>query len=91
MHPLACADLAASVGAAVLAAIIFGTLYFGREVFIPIALAILLSFVLAPIVRQLQRLHVPRGFSVVGVVLLAFLVIFISWWADRDPTHRARR
>jgi predicted PurR-regulated permease PerM len=41
------------VAAAVVAAIIVGTLYFGREVFVPIALAILLSFVLAPLVGLL--------------------------------------
>jgi predicted PurR-regulated permease PerM len=29
-------------------------LYFGREVLVPIALALLLSFVLAPLVRRLQ-------------------------------------
>ena len=52
------------------------TLYVGREVFVPIALAILLSFVLAPLVRVLQDWRVPRVFSVIGVVLLAFLVIF---------------
>src|SRR5579871_6758039 len=59
-------------GAAVVVAIIIGALYFGREVFVPIALAILLSFVLAPVVRALQRLHVPRGLSVGAVALLAF-------------------
>ena len=42
------------VAGAVIAAIIIGTLYLGREVFVPIALAILLSFVLAPLVRLLQ-------------------------------------
>ena len=61
--------------AAVLVAIIVGMLYFGREVFVPIALAILLSFVLAPAVRLLQQWHIPRVVSVVGVVLLAFLLI----------------
>jgi predicted PurR-regulated permease PerM len=63
-------------GVAVVTAIIIGALYFGRELFVPIALAILLSFVLAPLVRVLQRWHVPRGLSVVGVVFLAFLSIF---------------
>jgi predicted PurR-regulated permease PerM len=64
------------VAAAVLAAVIVGAIYLGREVFVPLALAILLSFVLAPLVRFLQTWHVPRGLSVVGVVLFAFLVIF---------------
>jgi predicted PurR-regulated permease PerM len=64
------------VSTAVVVAIIIGTLYFGREVFVPVALAILLSFVLAPLVRMLQRWQVPRGLAVVGVVLLAFVSIF---------------
>src|SRR5258705_5948992 len=51
-------------------------LYFGREIVIPIALAILLSFVLAPLVGLLQRTHVPRGIAVVSVVILAFALLF---------------
>ena len=47
-----------AVASAVIAAIIIGTLYFGREVFVPIALAVLLSFVLAPLV--LTRRHPNR-------------------------------
>ncbi len=69
-------NLVKGVAAAVLAALIVATLYLGREVFVPIALAILLSFVLAPLVRVLQDWRVPRALSVIGVVLLAFLVIF---------------
>lgn len=64
------------VGAAIIATIIIGALFFGREVFVPIALAILLSFVLSPLVGLLQRWHIPRGLSVVSVVLLAFMSIF---------------
>jgi predicted PurR-regulated permease PerM len=65
-----------SAAGAVVAAIIIGALYFGRDVFIPVALAILLSFVLAPLVRLLQRAHIPRVPSVILVVLLAFASIF---------------
>jgi predicted PurR-regulated permease PerM len=65
------------VASAVIAAMIIGTLYLGREVFVPIALAVLLSFVLAPLVRLLQRCRIPRGLAVVGVVLLAFVSIFM--------------
>ncbi len=42
----------------------------------PVALAILLSFALASPVSALQRLKVPRGIAVVGVVLFAFAIIF---------------
>src|SRR5262245_13386959 len=65
-----------SVAGAVVAAIIIGALYVGRDVFIPVALAILLSFALAPPVRLLQRAHVPRAVSVLMVVVLAFASIF---------------
>ena len=64
------------VAGAVVAAIIVGALYVGREIFIPIALAILLSFALAPLVRMLQRLRLPRAAAVLLVVLFAFAGIF---------------
>ena len=51
-------------------------LYLGREVFVPMALAILLSFVLAPLVRLLQNLRLGRALPVFVVVLLAFAAIF---------------
>src|SRR5712672_1861930 len=68
--------LLSAVATAILAFIIITTLYFGREIFVPIALAILLSFVLAPLVGSLQRILVPRGLAVVSVVILAFSLIF---------------
>jgi len=68
--------LLSAVATAILAVIIIMLLYFGREIIIPIALAILLSFVLAPLVGALQRVRVPRGLAVVGVVLIAFAFIF---------------
>jgi len=68
--------LLSAVAIAVLAFIIITTLYFGREIFVPISLAILLGFVLAPLVASLERIRVPRGIAVVGVVIFAFAVIF---------------
>ena len=58
----------------VLAAVIAG-LYFGREVLVPIALAILLSFVLAPLVGALRRLHLGRVAPVFLSVFLAFAIL----------------
>ena len=68
--------LLSAVATAILAAIVIMVLYFGREIIIPIALAILLSFVLAPLVGLLQRLRIPRGLAVVSVVTIAFALIF---------------
>ena len=56
-------------------ALVVTALYVGRAVFIPIAIAILLSFVLAPLVRLLRRWRVPRVPSVGLVVLLAVAVL----------------
>ena len=58
-----------------LAVVVVAALYFGREVLVPVALAVLLSFVLAPLVRLLQRWYVPRSLAVIAVVLIAFAVI----------------
>jgi predicted PurR-regulated permease PerM len=59
-----------------LAVVIVGCVYIGREVLVPMALAILMSFVLAPPVDFLQRWYVPRSAAVIGVVLLAFAGVF---------------
>ncbi|MGW5959034.1 AI-2E family transporter [Methylorubrum thiocyanatum] len=62
--------LTLAVGVVVIAA-----LYYGREVFIPLVLAILLSFVLAPVVSFLRRIHLGRVPSVIIAVLLALGII----------------
>ena len=54
------------------AVVIIGFLYFAQEVLVPIALAILLSFVLAPLARLLQRYWIPRTIAIFATVLLAF-------------------
>jgi hypothetical protein len=43
---------------------------------VPIALAVLMSFVLAPLVGLLRRLYVPRIAAVLLVVLVAFTAVF---------------
>lgn len=65
----------ASLMTLVVAGVVVATLYLAREVLIPITLAVLLSFVLAPAVARLRRLGAPKGLSVLLVVLLALGVI----------------
>ena len=60
----------------IVAVVVIAALYFGREVLVPIALALILSFILAPLVRFLQRFYLPRIAAVLVVVLLAFSTIF---------------
>jgi predicted PurR-regulated permease PerM len=59
----------------VVGVVVVAALYVGRDVFIPIVLAILLSFVLAPLVGLLRRVHVPRAPAVIIAVLVALGVI----------------
>lgn len=51
------------------------TLYVAREVLVPIALAILLSFMLAPMVRLLRRVRLGRLAATMLAVVLALAVI----------------
>ncbi|MER8395352.1 AI-2E family transporter [Mesorhizobium sp. M1340] len=50
-------------------------LYFGREVFLPIAIALLLTFALVPMVSALKRAGIPRLPAVIASVLGAFTVL----------------
>jgi predicted PurR-regulated permease PerM len=58
------------------ALLVGAVLYFGRELLIPLVLAVLLSFVLAPVTRLLRRAHLPRAAAVLVAVALAGAVIF---------------
>ncbi len=64
------------LGLLAVAVVVITALYFARDVFVPLALAILLSFALGPVVMKLRRWHFGRVPSVIVTVLLAFLVIF---------------
>jgi len=47
-------------------------LYFGKDIFVPFALALLLSFALAPLVLWLRRLKLPKVVAIAVAVSLAF-------------------
>ncbi len=61
---------------AIVGFIIIVGLYFGQVVLVPLALAVILSFVLAPLVRLLKRAGLPNTPAVVLVVAVAFSLIF---------------
>jgi predicted PurR-regulated permease PerM len=68
-------------------AIVVAALYFGREVLLPLALAILLSFVLTPPLIALRKIKVPRVLAVSLVVATAFGIIFaLGWMMSREAT-----
>jgi predicted PurR-regulated permease PerM len=73
--PIDQAELLEKVATLITLALVITALYVGRAVFIPIAIAVLLSFALAPLVRLLRRWRLPRVASVGLVVLLAFAIL----------------
>jgi predicted PurR-regulated permease PerM len=61
-------------------ALIVAILYVAYAIFVPLALAVLFTFLLSPIVSRLEHWHVRRTPAVVGVVLVCcFIVVFIGW------------
>src|SRR4030042_2979667 len=60
--------------------IVITGLYVGRGVLLPLAFAILLSFVLTPALLFLRLLTVPRVLGVTIVVARAFALIFPLGW-----------
>ena len=47
-------------------------LYCGQSILIPIVMAILLSLLLGPLVRSLQKIGIPKSAAVLGVVVVAW-------------------
>src|SRR3954468_7911190 len=71
----------------VLAAVV-GILYLAREILIPLALAILFSFLLAPAVRRLEHWRLGRALATVVVVLLSVaLFAGIAWFAGNQAVN----
>ncbi|MBN9266980.1 MAG: AI-2E family transporter [Hyphomicrobium sp.] len=56
-------------------ALVVTALVLGKAIFIPLAIAIIIAFILAPLVRQLAARGVPQPVAAVGVLLLALLLI----------------
>jgi predicted PurR-regulated permease PerM len=55
--------------------VVVAALYFGQTVLVPIALAILFSFWLAPLVHRLEQLKLPRAIAVLATVAVVFGVL----------------
>lgn len=61
----------------VIAAVIVAALYLGRELFVPLAVSVLLAFSLSPVVRFMTRkLRLPRSLAVTATGLMTFAGLF---------------
>ena len=70
--------------------ILIAGLYVAREVLLPLALAILLSFVLTPPLLMLRKIKVPRVLAVGLVVAVAFgFILGLGWLMSREATKLA--
>ncbi|MGH7558393.1 MAG: AI-2E family transporter [Gemmatimonadota bacterium] len=79
--------------------LVFYTLYFARDFVLPVVLALLLTFLLAPVVRGLNRLRVPETIAA-GMVILGLLstVVYGTYslsgpaagWIERAPQGMRR-
>ena len=56
-------------------ALVLAGLYLAQEVLVPLALAILLSFLLTPLVQMFERWRFPRGLAVAVTVAIAFGIL----------------
>jgi predicted PurR-regulated permease PerM len=77
--------------------VVVAALYFAQEVLIPLALAILFSFLLGPLVRMLERRGFGRVPAVAIVVLAALGIVTVLTWittvqvinlVDRAPEYQ---
>jgi predicted PurR-regulated permease PerM len=74
--PLASGKAVASAGTRIVNGMaVVALLYFGREILIPITLALILGLLVAPLVRQLKRLGLGPVTSVLGAVCVLSLVL----------------
>lgn len=72
--------------------VVTAVLYFARDVLIPLALAVLLAFLLAPAVRRLERWKLGRVLSTAIVVALGFSFIGgVSWIGGRQAVSFAAK
>ncbi len=65
-----------SAAGMIVAALLIAALYVGRDLLIPLALAGLLSFVLAPLVRILSNRGIPHSLSVALVISVVLSALF---------------
>lgn len=64
----------------VIAVVAIAVLYLAKILFLPLAFAVLFAFLLAPLVSQLERIHLPRQLSSLVVILgFATLLGFAGW------------
>jgi predicted PurR-regulated permease PerM len=60
--------------------LVIASLYWAQAVLIPVAISILLTFLLSPVADSLERLGLGRVFSVILIVIVAFSFLIAVGW-----------
>lgn len=63
------------------------TLYFAREFLLPITFAVLLSYLLSPVVRTLARLHIPPPLGALVIILALVAIVGIGGYELSGPVE----
>ncbi|MES2571093.1 MAG: hypothetical protein V4710_13685, partial [Verrucomicrobiota bacterium] len=87
----AATDALVGIWTVVLSAFVIAFLYFGREVLIPMALATLLTFMLAPLVTRVERWAGRIGAVLIVVALLLGLLGGTGWMLTRQALDLAAK
>ncbi len=75
----------------VVGVVVVGTLFWAQAVFIPVALAGFLTFLLSPLVNRLRQRGLPRTPSVIAAVLIAAAILGgIGWLVTTQITSLLR-
>lgn len=70
------------------AVVCVAALYFGREVLIPITVAILLTILLSPVASRLEKHHFGKSLSALTVWLASMILIaFVGWLVVNQGIH----
>src|SRR6202045_1970216 len=86
--PLAIRDRALGI---IATATLLALLYFARDVLVPITLAVILSLMIAPLVRALRRIGLGQTLSVLAAVLvLAFSFAAVAGVIGSQVVHMAQ-
>src|SRR5208282_6694784 len=78
--------------------VVIAGLYFGRQVLVPLALAVVLAFLFTPVVEWLQKHHFGRVPAVLSILFLAFTLVGCLGWivtgqlieiVDQFPSYKS--
>jgi len=76
----------------VVAVVVIASLYLARVVFVPLALALLFSLLLTPIISFLERIFIPRILAIFLVVLILLsLAALVGWEASQQFVDLTRQ